>query len=446
MADLPPRGALRRGAVLHRRHPAGARPRAGRRRRRRDVHGAVRPWPYGGVLRQYVPDRGTVRADRRARGPQHRHHQPHRPLRAMGCAVAGGRGIACTGPGGCARMVRWVSHPEPTEMARHVLPAILIPGLLAAAISSSFAADPVKIRVASVSVPPSMHTLYMQVAYEEGIYRRNGLEVDDILQMNSGPLVTQALAAGRVDVADTDAEGVLNAGAAGFKLVAVSAPAQYLSYLIMVQPEVRTLKDLAGKPFAISRPGALSQYLMFPVLERAGLAKTDITWVPIGGPSERRLALVNNRVKGALLHLDYALVAQRDSNVVELDRVVRGSPDYPHELLVVRRELAEKQPQVAIAITRSIIEACRFMVANRDRTLEIYRKYTGETDLKLAGAAYDALLAMRGWGVNGGMTRKGQETVAKLAVENGAKSVPLEAWTDFRFQDEALKQIGRVAE
>jgi ABC-type nitrate/sulfonate/bicarbonate transport system substrate-binding protein len=63
----------------------------------------------------------------------------------------------------------------------------------------------------------------MQVAYEEGIYRRNGLEVDDILQMNSGPLVSQALAAGRVDVADTDAEGVLNAAAAGFKLVAVSA-------------------------------------------------------------------------------------------------------------------------------------------------------------------------------------------------------------------------------
>ena len=61
-------------------------------------------------------------------------------------------------------------------------------------------------------------------------------------------------------------------------------------------------------------------------------------------------------------------------------------------------------------------------------------------------AAYDALLAMRGWGVNGGMTRKGQEYVAKLAVENGAKSIPLEQWTDFRFQEEALKQIGRVAE
>ena len=37
-------------------------------------------------------------------------------------------------------------------------------------------AQPYKLRVATVGVPPSMHTLYMQVAFEEGIYRRNGLE------------------------------------------------------------------------------------------------------------------------------------------------------------------------------------------------------------------------------------------------------------------------------
>ena len=314
------------------------------------------------------------------------------------------------------------------------------------AVSAASAADPIKLRIASVSVPPSMHTLYMQVAHEEGIYRRNGLLVDGIIQLTSGPLVTQALTANQVDVADTDAEGVLNAAAAGFPLLAVSAPAQHLSYLIMVQPEIKSFKDLAGKPFAISRPGALSQYLMFPALDREGIARTAVSWIPIGGPSERRLALVNDRVKGALLHLDYALVAQRDSKVVALDRVARTNPDYPHEVLVVRKELVAKQPEVVVAVTRAIIEACRFMVTNRQRTIEIYKKYTGETDTALANAAYDALLAMRGYGVNGGMTRQGLEVVARLAAESGAKSIPVEAWADLRFQEEALRQIGRVAE
>lgn len=321
-----------------------------------------------------------------------------------------------------------------------------VSGVLAMLSIPVAAQDLVKVRIASVSVPPSMHTLYMHVALDEGIYKRNGLLVEGLLQLTSGPLLTQALAAGRIDVGDTDAEGVLNAVASGFALAAVAAPSQYLSYLVMVQPDVRAVKDLAGKPFAISRPGALSQYLMYPLLERAGVPRESISWVPIGGPSERRLALINNRVKGSLLHLDYALLARRDGRVIELERIISSNPDYPHEMLVVRRELIDKQPQVVKAITRSIIEACRFMVANRERTIEIYKKYTGETDTKLANEAYDALLEIRGFGVNGGMRRKGLEQVTKLAVENGARAIPIEAWADFRFQEEVLKEIGTVVE
>jgi hypothetical protein len=44
------------------------------------------------------------------------------------------------------------------------------------------------------------------------------------------------------------------------------------------------------------------------------------------------------------------------------------------------------------------------------------------------------------------MTRKGLEIVTRFAAENGAKSIPIDSWSDFRFQEEALKQIGRVAE
>jgi NitT/TauT family transport system substrate-binding protein len=319
-------------------------------------------------------------------------------------------------------------------------------GVLIGIASPAAAQQPFKLKVASVNLPPSMHTLYMRVAQDEGIYARNGLAVDEIISLTSGPLMTQALSAGHVDVGDTDAEGVLNAVASGFGLTTVAAPSQHLSYVVMAQPDIRTIADLAGKPFAISRPGAQSQYLLFPALDRAGVARNAVSWVPIGGPSERRLALVNNRVKGALLHLDYALVAQRDSKVTELDRVMRTNPDYPHQMLVVRKELAEKHPQVVTAVTRSIIEACRFMVENRARTIELYMKYSGETDAKLVNAAYDALIEMHGFGVNGGMTRVGLEAVARLAAENGAKSIPIDAWADFRFQEAAIGQIGRVAE
>src|ERR1700704_6170471 len=85
------------------------------------------------------------------------------------------------------------------------------------------------------------------------------------------------------------------------------------------------------------------------------------------------------------------------------------------------------------------------MVTNRARTIELYMKHTGETDVTLVSAAYDALLEIHGFGVNGGMTRQGLEAVARLAAENGAKTIPIESWADFRFQEETLKQNGRGA-
>src|SRR5260370_36998011 len=84
---------------------------------------------------------------------------------------------------------------------------------------------PFKLRIASVNSPPSLHTLYMRVAQEEGIYKRNGLDVDEIISLTSGPLMTQALASGHIDAGDTDAEGVLNAVASGFGLAVGAAPA-----------------------------------------------------------------------------------------------------------------------------------------------------------------------------------------------------------------------------
>jgi len=320
---------------------------------------------------------------------------------------------------------------------------------LVALLAGTARAEPVALRVAAVGSPPSMQNMYLHIAFEEGFFAKNGLTVDKLLQLRAGPLATQAVTANQVDVTETDAEGVLNAVAAGgADLLAVAAPAQRVSYVIAVSPDITDLKALVGKPFAISRPGALSQYLVYPALEAAGIDRKSIIWVSIGGASERRIALAGARVKAALLHLDFALQAERDAGVKTLMLVAPTVPGYPHEMLVVRAGLARSNPDAVTALVRSVMEACRFITSHRERTVEIYRKYSGEEDAVLAGRAYDALIAMHGFGVNGGMTREGLQLATDLAVKNGglAEAPKLEAWADFRFQDAALAQIGRVAD
>jgi ABC-type nitrate/sulfonate/bicarbonate transport system substrate-binding protein len=149
-------------------------------------------------------------------------------------------------------------------------------------------------------------------------------------------------------------------------------------------------------------------------------------------------------VQGALLHLDFALEAERDPNVRFLGTLAEMLPEYPFELLLVRKDLIDRNPEAVTRITAAIIDACRYIATNKQGTLEVYEKYTGTRDRQLSERAYDALVKMGGFGVNGGMTREKLTTAMNMAVENKflEKPVPLEAWADFRFQDEALRRVG----
>jgi len=309
------------------------------------------------------------------------------------------------------------------------------------------AQSPANIKIATGVTPPSIHNIYMHVAYERGMFRENGINVTDLLQLRGGPLATQAVSSGQVDVTASDPEGVLSAAVAGHPIRAVSAPASRLSYMIAVRKEIGSVADLRGKPFAVSRPGAISQYLMFPMLETAKVPRDAIQWVSVGGGRERMLALLADRVKGALLHIDYAMEAAADPNVKLMVSVADVIPNYPFEVLILRNELLEKNPAAATAITRAVIQACRYIVRNKSGTVEVMMKYSPSSKPEVVERAYDELLRIRGFGVNGDMTEANMTVAHDLALQHKQinQAVPMAKWLDFGPQERAMTALGRLA-
>jgi hypothetical protein len=59
--------------------------------------------------------------------------------------------------------------------------------------------------------------------------------------------------------------------------------------------------------------------------------------------------------------------------------------------------------------------------------------------------AYDALVGLNAFGVDRGMTPGNIATAMNMAVENKAleRPVPPDPWVDFRFQEEALRRLGK---
>ncbi len=301
------------------------------------------------------------------------------------------------------------------------------------------------VKVATGVTPPSIHNIFLHVAYECGFFRANGVNVTNLIQLLGGPLAIQAIAAGQVDIAPADPEGLLSAASNGHPLRAVAAPGARLSYMVAVRKEIRTLADLRGQPFAISRPGAISQYLMFPLLDRAGVPRDALQWFGVGSTAARLLALQADRVKGTLLQIDFAMEAARDPNLRLIQSVADVLPDYPVELLVLRTDMLTNKPNVALAITRAVIQACRYIVTNKAGTLDVMHKYTPGTSDEVLGRAYDELLRIKGFGVDGGMTETNMQVAHNMALQNHQidRPVPLDQWADFRFQERAVTGLGR---
>lgn len=301
------------------------------------------------------------------------------------------------------------------------------------------------VKIATAVTPPSIHNVFLHVAYELGFFRANGIEVTDFLQLRGGPLATQAIASGRVEVATADVEGLLAAALSGHALRAVAAPGARLSYMVAVRKEIETADDLRGQPFAISRPGAISQYLMYPLLDRQGVPRDSLQWVGVGGALERMLALKADRVKGALLMIDFAMEAVDDPDVRILQPVADLLPNYPVELLVLRKEMLDERPEVALAITRAVIQACRHIVENKEATIDVVLQYAPGRKRAILDRAYDELIRIQGFGVDGGMTKANMTAACDLALQNRQINRPLELeeWTDFRFQKQAIAELGR---
>ena len=303
------------------------------------------------------------------------------------------------------------------------------------------------VKIASGVTPPSIHTIWLHVALERGFFRSNGVEVADFMQLRGGPLAIQAIASRHVDVAPADPEGLLAAARSGHAIRGVAAPGARLSYMLVVRKEIASIPELRGKPFAISRPGAISQYLMYPLLDGASVARNDVQWIGVGGALERLLALRADRVKGALLHVDFAMEAARDPNLRLLKSVADILPDYPVEMMVLRKDMLDANPEAATAITRAVIEACRYITRDKAGTIAVVAKYVPGANTELLAAAYDELMRINGFGVNGGMTAAGLKAAHDLALQNGQidHAVAPDQWVDFRFQTRALETLGRAS-
>jgi len=160
-----------------------------------------------------------------------------------------------------------------------------------AVIRSARAQNPPKITVAVSTAPiePNHHYFYYTKA--QGYYKEAGIDVD-IRSIQGDTNTLRAVVAGDADIGTVGAYSALSAANAGARIKSLGSFTPHFDSHIGARKEIKSLKELEGKSFAVSGIGNIAQVGPMLCIEQAGADPSKVKWVTVGSGSARIQGLI----------------------------------------------------------------------------------------------------------------------------------------------------------
>ncbi len=269
-----------------------------------------------------------------------------------------------------------------------------------------------KIVVGISSVNVAFLPLYVTI--ERGFFRDEGLEIVPVM-FNSGTTNLQALVGGDVQImASSVAEPVLGR-ATGVDVKIFWGICNLMPFELYSHPKLTTMKEAKGKKFAISRFGALSDFLTRASLLHFGIDPKDVTILQIGSTPARFAALSSGGVDATIIWFPVTEQA-KVMGYRKLFDLKDMYPEWPYEVFAARESWLAKEKDQVTRFIRAYQKGTRLTRDSRDEAVKVLRKYV-KIDPAVAPAGYD--LYRNSFPVDGKIAEKGIGIVADQEFEQG---------------------------
>jgi len=263
-------------------------------------------------------------------------------------------------------------------MQHHIGRFVLAGTAILLALSSGFANAADKIRLAQNLAPISGLAI---IAKQKNLFEKYGLDVA-VSNFTSGRQALETVLGGGADIATT-AEAPITAAALARQKIALLARMEYSDdkTLISKSSGINSAADLKGKRIGYT-VGTGGEIYTLTLLKKAGLTKNDVTLVNLR-PQDMVAALSTNSIDAYNTwepHISNGKKALGDK-VKELDTKGVYAETFN---LVVTEEYLSKNEKTVTAFLRAILDAERFLKANRDESITIIAAATGMKKEELA--------------------------------------------------------------
>ena len=229
-----------------------------------------------------------------------------------------------------------------------------------------------KINIAYTATSPYQAVLI--VAQEVGLFKKHNLD-PTLVFTTGGSLGIQAMIGGDVAMTLSDGSSSVLSRLAGVDVLVIASLLNTFPYSLVSLPEIKRIDQLKGAKIAVSRFGSATDLSVKMALAKVGLnAEKDVTLLQIGAQTARYVALQSRNVQATIITPPFTLTARKAGMQTLIDMSELNIPFQLTALLALRPYL-KANPDMVVAVIRTLSEAIHFYKREKETTIKILGKY-----------------------------------------------------------------------
>ena len=275
-------------------------------------------------------------------------------------------------------------------------------------------------------------------AYEEGIFKKNGLEIE-LIHIPSSSRGIQAILAGEIAFSYMDGNNAVQANLKGAGLALVAGATNHMVFSLMAKPEIKKISDLRGRKIGITRVGSSTHTSALYALSQAGLKPVDYQILPLMEVPSILIALMAGQIDAGVVSPPTNSRARKEG-FNELMNIAKEGPEYVSVAIGTTRAYIKANEDTVRRVVRSYTEAVQLFRASKQTGMRVLQKYTKVKDQEILEDAYNQFREYLEFPPY--VSRKGVEAIlAELGEkEPAAKAAKPDDFMDMRFVAELEKE------
>jgi NitT/TauT family transport system substrate-binding protein len=243
-----------------------------------------------------------------------------------------------------------------------------------------------KIRIGLGSI--SLQSGLVHIAKDRGLFAKYGLTVESIY-IPGGSTNVQVLVSGNLDLSQLSGAPGVAANLEGADIVYFAGLLDKLNYQLIARSDIKSIEQLKGRKFAVSRYGSSADFGMRAMLKRVGIDPIkEATILQIGDEPARIAAITSGSVDGTVVNAPFSSEAERLKLSVLADSVKMNIPFFNTGLLGSRRFL-DKQDARVMNFLRAYLESIKILKTEREYSVKALGQFTRVQNLKALQEGYD---------------------------------------------------------